>query len=38
MALLEQLDYENLITTNQAEIARELDTCSGRTYSGALSG
>ena len=25
MALLEQLDYENLITTNQAEIARELD-------------
>ena len=25
MALLEQLDYENLITTNQAEIARDLE-------------
>lgn len=25
MALLEHLDYENLITTNQAEIARELE-------------
>ena len=37
MALLEQLDYENLITTNQAEV-RESWTCSGRTYSGALSG
>ena len=37
MALLEQLDYENLITTNQAEIAPSW-TCSGRTYSGASSG
>ena len=31
MALLEQLDYENLITTNQAEIARAGWTAAERT-------
>ena len=37
MALLEQLDYENLITTNQAEIARAGHAAAERT-TGALSG
>ena len=32
MALLEQLEHENLITTNQAEIARELDKVLAGTY------
>ena len=31
MALLEQLDYENLITTNQAEIARAGHAAAERT-------